>query len=131
MTNLNIYVNFDAKLGISKHRLNPKQKTACIEVDKIVFYFEFVVNVRTKLVEVNEVRLISNDRVKCTSNGFIWPFDRIVNTLIRENIEQFINDNQPVLEDMAKSFASRFCSPYYSELKKDKEFKKIIKRIKF
>jgi hypothetical protein len=128
---LRINVNFDAKLGIPRHRLHPKQKTARIRVDKIIFYLQFVVNVRTKLVEVNEVRLISNERVKCRSDGFIWPFDRIVNTLVRENIEQFINDNQPVLEDMAKSFASRFCSPYYSELKKDKEFKKIIKRIKF
>jgi hypothetical protein len=128
---LRINVNFDAKLGIPRHRLHPRQKTACIGVDKIVFYFEFVVNLRKKLVEVNEVRLISNEGVRCTTNGFVWPFDKIVNTLIRGNIEQFINDNEPVLDDMAKSFANHFCSPNYSELKKDKEFKKIIKRIKF
>jgi hypothetical protein len=131
LTNLRINVNFDAKLGIPKHRLHSKQKTTCIRVDKIVFYFEFVVNVREKLVEVNKMKLISNDRVKCTSNVFIWPFDKIVNTLVRKNIEQFINDNQPVLEDMLKSSASEFCSPNYSELKKDKEFKKIVKRILF
>ncbi len=74
---------------------------------------------------------IIHDRVKCTSNGFIWPFDKIVNTLIRKNIEQFVNDNQSVLEDMFKSSASEFCSPYYSKLKKDKEFKKIVKQFLF
>ncbi len=131
MTNLRINVNFDAKLGIPKHRLHPRQKTACIGVDRSVFYFEFVVNVRNKFIKVNEVRLISNERVKCTSDGFIWPFDRVVNTLIRKNIEQFINDNQPVLEDMVKSSANEFCSPYYSELNKNEEFKKIVKRINF
>jgi hypothetical protein len=131
LTNLRINVNFDAKLGIPRRRLHPMQKTACIEVDKSVFYFEFVVNARKKSIKVNKVELISNERVKCKSNGFIWPFDRIVNTLVRKNIEKIINDNQPLLKGMLKSFAGEFCSPYYSELNKNEEFKKIIKRINF
>ncbi len=131
LTNLRINVNFDAKLGIPKHRLHPKQKTASIGVDKIVFYFEFVVNVRKEIVEVNQLKLISNERVKCTSNGFIWPFNRIVNTLIIKNVSRHINNKKPALEVRAKSLANHFCSPYYSELKNDQEFKKIVKLIKF
>lgn len=130
---LNIDIKFDAKMGIPSYRMNWKQKTALISVKSCVFYCEIVIDLKQKFVKVNKVSLISNDRILCKTDGFIWPLNKTADTLIRKNIEQFISDNKTVLEDMVKNGANQYCPPHdlYYELKQIHDYMKIIKRINF
>lgn len=133
LAKLIIKFKFDAKLGVPKYRLRMRQKKARITIKRCIFYFEFAVHTKEKFVKLNNVRLISYDRIFCKTGGFIWPFNRTVETLIKKHIEKYIRDNQAKLEDNARKGFVALYDPYtvYHELKQQKEFIKIIEEIKF
>ena len=129
-----VNVNFDAKLGLPSYRWHPTLKTCCVSLRSLVFNIEFKINVKQKTIVVNSVRLVSKDRVQCVSTGFVWPVNRTVETLIRKNVELFVNDNQSELENRAKEAINELFAPTFDELfdksslVSNKDFKTIINR---
>lgn len=136
LTDFRLNVNFDAKLGFPKYRWHPQLKTCCVSIRNCVFYVEYEFNLKDKTICVKEVNLVSRDRIRCISTGFLWPFSRTVETLIRKNVEQFIDDNQTTLENMAKKAVNESFAPTFEELFDEtslvskKEFKTIINGLK-
>ena len=94
LNNFRVDINFDAKLGFPKHRLHPTFKSCCISIRKFVLFTEFLIDLKEKSLKLNKLRIV----FKCVSTGFVWPINRTLETLIRKNIELFINENQSELE---------------------------------
>ena len=136
LSDFRLNVNFDAKLGFPHYRWHPTLKTCCVSLRNCVFYVEFKFDLRDKTITVSDVSLVSRDRIRCISTGFVWPFNKTVETLIRKNVELFIDDNQTELEKRAKLAINQFFAPTFDELFAEtslvskKEFKTIINALK-
>lgn len=116
LNDFRVNVNFDAKLGFPKYRLHPTLKTCCISIRSCILFTEFLIDLKQKSIKLNKLRIVSKDRIKCVSTGFVWPFNRTVETLIRKNIELFINENQSELELRAKLLIDQLFEPNFNDL---------------